>query len=58
MSQEIQALLERTAELLAFVDYEQSLFHEDLARRELERRHPEYKQLVVLPVLQLPSKRS
>lgn len=53
MFQEIQALLRATDELLKFVDFEQAIMHEDLARRELERKYPH---LVVKPAIQLPSK--
>jgi hypothetical protein len=55
--QEIKALLERTGELLSFVDYELSMWREDLAWRAIQRKdEQEHKQLVVQPALRLPSK--
>ncbi len=58
MSQEeIKVLLERTGELLSFVDYELSMWREDLAWRAIQRKdEQERKQFVVQPALRLPSK--
>lgn len=54
MSEHIKALLRTTDELLKSVDFELAIMHEDLARRELERKYPH---LVVKPRIQLPSKK-
>ncbi len=54
MTQEIKALLERTSELLMFVDYELTIWQEDLMYRELARKVKRTN--VIKPRLQLPGK--